>query len=150
MGTLLNLAEALRRLLERIALASGWLLVIMACVTTFDVVARKPWITFIPEVEPRDVPSYFSDFGNTFGHDLCPVAWYFAQVQPDGAVAFCGDFPDYMLGNVRRTPFTEIWHGERATAFRHKLAREPLPVCNRCCGSFVYGRWQRPAPAARA
>lgn len=41
MDALLNTAEALRRLLERIALASGWLLVIMACVTTFDVVARK-------------------------------------------------------------------------------------------------------------
>ena len=38
---LLRLSEGIRRLLERIALAAGWLLVIMACVTTFDVVARK-------------------------------------------------------------------------------------------------------------
>src|SRR5438552_681438 len=38
MNALLKLAEASRQLLERIALASGWLLVIMACVTTFDVV----------------------------------------------------------------------------------------------------------------
>ena len=41
MSALLNTAEALRRILEKIALASGWLLVVMACVTTFDVVARK-------------------------------------------------------------------------------------------------------------
>lgn len=41
MNALLNISEVLRRLLERIALVSGWLLVIMACVTTFDVVARK-------------------------------------------------------------------------------------------------------------
>lgn len=41
MRALLNLAEAMRWVLEWIALASGWLLVIMACVTTFDVVARK-------------------------------------------------------------------------------------------------------------
>jgi TRAP-type mannitol/chloroaromatic compound transport system permease small subunit len=41
MGALLKLSEGLRRLLEWIALASGWLLVIMACVTTFDVVCRK-------------------------------------------------------------------------------------------------------------
>ena len=41
MNALLKVAESLRRLLEWIALASGWLLVIMACVTTFDVVARK-------------------------------------------------------------------------------------------------------------
>jgi TRAP-type mannitol/chloroaromatic compound transport system permease small subunit len=41
MDALLRLAEILRRLLERIALVSGWLMVIMACVTTFDVIARK-------------------------------------------------------------------------------------------------------------
>ena len=41
MDALLKLSEGLRRLLEWIALASGWLLVIMALVTTFDVVARK-------------------------------------------------------------------------------------------------------------
>ena len=41
MDTLLRLSEGIRRLLERIALISGWLLVVMACVTTFDVLARK-------------------------------------------------------------------------------------------------------------
>jgi TRAP-type mannitol/chloroaromatic compound transport system permease small subunit len=41
MDALLKLSEGIRRLLEWIALASGWLMVIMACVTTFDVVARK-------------------------------------------------------------------------------------------------------------
>ena len=41
MSALLKLSEGLRRLLEWIALAGGWLLVIMAVVTTFDVVARK-------------------------------------------------------------------------------------------------------------
>lgn len=41
MSGLLRLAEASRRVLEWIALASGWLLVVMACVTTFDVCARK-------------------------------------------------------------------------------------------------------------
>src|SRR5919109_521771 len=41
MNVLLRLAENMRRALEVVALASGWLLVIMACVTTFDVVARK-------------------------------------------------------------------------------------------------------------
>src|ERR1043166_7862461 len=41
MDALLRLSDVLRRLLERTALASGWLLVAMACLTTFDVVARK-------------------------------------------------------------------------------------------------------------
>lgn len=38
---LLNAARRLQRLLEVIASASGWMLVLMACLTTFDVVARK-------------------------------------------------------------------------------------------------------------
>lgn len=41
MNALLKLSEALRRLLECVALTAGWLLVVMACVTTFDVLARK-------------------------------------------------------------------------------------------------------------
>jgi TRAP-type mannitol/chloroaromatic compound transport system permease small subunit len=41
MNTVLKLSEAMRRLLEWIALPAGWLLVVMACVTTFDVVSRK-------------------------------------------------------------------------------------------------------------
>jgi TRAP-type mannitol/chloroaromatic compound transport system permease small subunit len=41
MRSLLKLSEIFRRLLEVIALASGWLLLIMALVTTFDVVGRK-------------------------------------------------------------------------------------------------------------
>ena len=41
MSALLKLSEGMRRLLEWIALVSGWLLVVMACVTTFDVVSRK-------------------------------------------------------------------------------------------------------------
>ena len=41
MNAMLNVSERLRRLLEIIALTSGWILVIMALVTTFDVVMRK-------------------------------------------------------------------------------------------------------------
>lgn len=113
-----------------------------------DASLGKPWISFVPDVPVEKVPEYFADFGKTFGHELCPVAWYFAQIEPDGEVCFCGDFPDYFIGNVRKQPFDEIWRGERARKFREKLAREPLPICNRCCGSFVYGKWARPSPAS--
>jgi len=114
-----------------------------------DVHRGKPWVSFVPAVEPRDVPAYFGEPSRTFGHDLCPVAWYFAQVEPDGDVCFCGDFPDYVIGNVKSAPFTSVWKGERARLFREKLAREPLPICARCCGSYVYGKWPRPGAAGK-
>jgi TRAP-type mannitol/chloroaromatic compound transport system permease small subunit len=41
MNALLELSEGLRRMLEVVARASGWLLVVMAAVTCFDVLARK-------------------------------------------------------------------------------------------------------------
>ena len=44
MNGLLRMAERVRRMLEVIALGSGWLLVVMAAVTCFDVVARKTGI----------------------------------------------------------------------------------------------------------
>lgn len=103
-----------------------------------------PWTAFVPDVDPGEIPAWMTDTSRTFGHGLCPVAWYFAQVEPDGDVTFCGDFPDYRIGNVRELPFAEIWRGEKARRFREKLAREPLPICSRCCGSYVYGKWERP------
>jgi radical SAM protein with 4Fe4S-binding SPASM domain len=112
-----------------------------------DSARGKAWTSFVPDVPAEGVPEYFSNFGATFGHDLCPVAWYFAQVEPDGEVTFCGDFPDYFIGNVRKQSFREIWAGERARRFRAKLAKEPLPICARCCGNYVYGKWKRPAIA---
>jgi TRAP-type mannitol/chloroaromatic compound transport system permease small subunit len=44
MNGLLKFSEGTRRMLEAVALASGWLLVIMAAVTCFDVLARKTGI----------------------------------------------------------------------------------------------------------
>ncbi len=109
-----------------------------------DSAVGKPWISFVPDVPAEKVPEYFSDFRQTFGHNMCPVAWYFAQVEPDGEVCFCGDFPDYFIGNVRQQSFHAIWTGEKAWRFREKLTKEPLPICARCCGNYVYGKWERP------
>ncbi|MGH7314651.1 MAG: TRAP transporter small permease subunit [Candidatus Rokuibacteriota bacterium] len=44
MSTLLKISEGLRRSLEVVARSSAWLLVIMAAVTCFDVLARKAGI----------------------------------------------------------------------------------------------------------
>jgi TRAP-type mannitol/chloroaromatic compound transport system permease small subunit len=41
MNGLLTAAEVIRRVLERVAVGSGWLLLVMAAVTCFDVIARK-------------------------------------------------------------------------------------------------------------
>jgi len=58
MTALLRFAEWIRRTLEWIAFASGWLLVIMATVTTFDVVARKIGLA-IPYTKLQELEWHF-------------------------------------------------------------------------------------------
>ena len=58
-----------------------------------DSTLGRPWTSFVPDVPAERVPEYFSNFGETFGHDLCPVAWYFAQVEPDGEVTLLRRLP---------------------------------------------------------
>ena len=41
MGLLLGLSNAIRKMLEVIAFASGWLLIVLMCITCTDVVGRK-------------------------------------------------------------------------------------------------------------
>ena len=73
---------------------------------------RRSFRTFRPRASRSTSPTS----SETFGHEMCPVAWYFAQVEPDGEVCFCGDFPDYFIGNVRTQAFRDIWTGEKARA----------------------------------
>ena len=58
MNAMLNVSEILRRFLERIALVSGWLLVIMAFVTTFDVLARKAGLS-LPFTKLQELEWHF-------------------------------------------------------------------------------------------
>src|SRR5262249_53049678 len=47
-----------------------------------DSTRGRPWTSFVPDVPAEGVPEYFANFEETFGHGLCPVAWYFAQIEP--------------------------------------------------------------------
>ena len=41
MGLLLGLSNAIKKVLEVVAFASGWLLIVLMCITCTDVVGRK-------------------------------------------------------------------------------------------------------------
>ena len=58
MRALLTFAEGTRRVLEVIALVSGWLLVVMAAVTCFDVIARKTGIP-VPLTKLQELEWHF-------------------------------------------------------------------------------------------
>ena len=62
-------------------------------------------------------------------------------VNVDGSVTPCcylrPDMGDaYVMGNVFKTPFVEVWRGERYRAFRERMQRDrsAMPVCGTCRG----------------
>jgi TRAP-type mannitol/chloroaromatic compound transport system permease small subunit len=55
MNTILRIANALHRLLERIADASGWLLIVLMAVTCVDVVVRKFGVEGFPYTKAQEL-----------------------------------------------------------------------------------------------
>jgi TRAP-type mannitol/chloroaromatic compound transport system permease small subunit len=58
MNALLKTSEGIRRMLEVVAQASGWLLVVMAAVTCFDVLARKTGLS-VPLTKLQELEWHF-------------------------------------------------------------------------------------------
>jgi len=95
---------------------------------------RLPFL-FVPDLSESQLRRYFSDPGHTFGHKRCYSPWHTVEIQPNGDVATCRDYPDYVCGNIREEPLPQIFNGERYKRFRRVLKENKLlPICGRCCG----------------
>jgi len=97
---------------------------------------RWPFLyAFIPNIGVEEIPQYYKEPGNFFGYDKCVSPWVVAEVMPDGGVAPCRDYPDYVCGNIKERPVLDVFHGERFDSFRSALRAEGMfPTCARCCG----------------
>jgi MoaA/NifB/PqqE/SkfB family radical SAM enzyme len=98
----------------------------------------------------RDLPSYpymaftddeyrewYSRSDTTVHQARCNNIWGLLDVQPDGNVNFCVDFPDYAIGNVMESTLHQIWHSDRARRFRELRTRKEMPVCYRCGAKYM-------------
>jgi radical SAM protein with 4Fe4S-binding SPASM domain len=71
------------------------------------------------------------------------VPWSQADIDYNGNVHFCADYPDYVIGNIREQRFWDIYNGERAQKFRKELRESPqgiFPGCLRCYQNMLFGR----------
>lgn len=92
---------------------------------------------FIPNLQrPEDLSEYYGNPGNFFGFGPCISPWFVAEVMPNGDVAPCRDYPDYITGNLMQESIFDIWNGERYKKFRLALKDSggTFPICSRCCG----------------
>ena len=90
---------------------------------------------FLPELEIEEIPRYYAEPQNFFGYDKCVAPWMVAELMPNGDVATCRDYPDYVTGNIKEESILDIFDGERYWKFRNTLREHGMfPICARCCG----------------
>lgn len=89
---------------------------------------------FAPELDYEEIPRYYKEHGNLFGYGKCVTPWTTIEIGPNGDVATCRDYPDYIAGNIQDKGILEIWNNDRYKKFRHTLKDAGLfPICARCC-----------------
>lgn len=80
---------------------------------------------------------WFSDPLLPVGTVTCNNPEKLIDIQPDGDVNFCIDYPDYTFGNVRESTISELWNSDAAETFRNYRRKNPLAVCYRCGAKYV-------------
>ena len=96
-------------------------------------VQSYPYMAFTDD-EYRE---WYSRSDTTVRQAKCNNIWGLLDVQPDGNVNFCVDFPDYAIGNVAESTLHQIWHSDRAQRFREMRAEMEMPVCHRCGAKYM-------------
>jgi MoaA/NifB/PqqE/SkfB family radical SAM enzyme len=89
---------------------------------------------FYPNFTDEEIRAYYTTFRflPSSYKRRCLSPWMVAYVLPDGSVKPCLSL-GYVMGNLRKASFKDIWNGERAVRFRRQLKeRGYFPVCPRC------------------
>ncbi|MCL2880435.1 MAG: SPASM domain-containing protein, partial [Treponema sp.] len=96
----------------------------------------------VPVLNPEKTNTYYNDL-ETPVRSHCIVPWCQTNINYNGDVHFCADYPDYILGNIRDQPFADIYNGERANKFRktlHETEAGLFPGCLRCYQNMLFGK----------
>jgi MoaA/NifB/PqqE/SkfB family radical SAM enzyme len=100
-----------------------------------------PVIT-VPTLNPEKTHTYYAEL-ETPVRNHCIVPWCQANVNYNGDVHYCADYPDYILGNITEQSFKEIYNGDRANTFRktiHACEGGMFPGCLRCYQNMLFGK----------
>lgn len=108
-----------------------------ALVESVERIKSRKWsfpYLFAPEFKYEDIPRYYREHANLFGYGKCVAPWTTIEIMPNGDVATCRDYPDYVVGDIKEDSILDIWNNERYKKFRAVLKEERLlPICARCC-----------------
>jgi MoaA/NifB/PqqE/SkfB family radical SAM enzyme len=117
-----------------------------------DEISRRRWsfkLRFYTPLKARgfDLKRYFTKPAerSTEKKMECLNPYVFAQLQPNGDIAFCGSQPDYVIGNVKEQPFLELWNNEKARRWRGHLDGHLFAACQRCFSLHEFNHFEKKA-----
>jgi MoaA/NifB/PqqE/SkfB family radical SAM enzyme len=85
----------------------------------------------------HEYQSWFESPTAQVGSSECLSVERVLDIQPNGDVNFCVDYPDFTFGNVRRSSIAELWNGELAQRFRERRRQAPFGACHRCVAKYM-------------
>jgi len=100
-----------------------------------------PVIT-VPVVKAEKMDTYYSKL-DVLLRDRCICPWVHVNIDYNGDVHFCGDYPDFVIGNLKDDSFMNIYNNDKAVRFRNALKNSPngiFPMCTRCYQLMLLGR----------
>ena len=99
-------------------------------------------ILTVPTLNPQKTHTYYAEL-ETPVRNHCVVPWCQLNVNYNGDVHFCADYPDFIIGNIKDQPIKEIYNGDRANKFRkalHESEGGMFPGCLRCYQNMLFGK----------
>jgi radical SAM protein with 4Fe4S-binding SPASM domain len=69
-------------------------------------------------------------------HTWCFSPWQTMPVDVEGNVTLCDCQPDYVIGNLFQSPFSEIWNGENFQRYRAAMLSQKPPEACKICPRF--------------
>ena len=87
---------------------------------------------------PFQIREYFQHPERPLVNGTCTTPWLSMQIMSNGDMAFCSDFPDFVVGNVVGADLLELWNGSGSRAWRKRIRTKGIFAAeNRCCDHYL-------------
>jgi MoaA/NifB/PqqE/SkfB family radical SAM enzyme len=101
---------------------------------------RKDWGARFKSYPPVrfQVREYFEHPERPLVNGQCTTPWRSMQIMPNGDMAFCSDFPDFVVGNVVDADPLKLWNASESRAWRNRIRTKGIFAAeNRCCDRYL-------------
>ena len=101
---------------------------------------RKNWGSRFKSYPPIrfQIREYFQHPERPLVSGPCTTPWRSMQIMPNGDMAFCSDFPDFVVGNVADGDLLKLWNSSGSRAWRNRIRTKGVFAAeNRCCDHYL-------------